>query len=135
MLVLPSLEFDRLTLSAPDWRAPKWATFVTTTPLQALLNLAGSVGCLRLGQRLGQVSDVIENPGPRSPILRLICAADSIQTLADWSQDERQIRLWSRNHLQNDVSKISGYFAPPDRRALIRAIALTWFLSTATAFS
>jgi hypothetical protein len=65
-------------------------------PLQAFLNLADSVGCLRLGQRLRQVSDVIEDPGPLSPILRLICAADSIQTLADWSQDEPQLRPWHR---------------------------------------
>ena len=64
-------------------------------PITAFKKLAASSNCLRLAQRFAQVSDVQDDHGPLSPILRLACASDSVQTLSNWSASDPTLQPWA----------------------------------------
>ena len=86
---MSTTEAGRTTRSPGDhWSASR--------ALDSLLAFAKANSVLRLVQLLGEVCDVQDDSGTLSPVLRLICAADSVQSLADWAQAERELRPWAR---------------------------------------
>lgn len=62
---------------------------------QQLLELAADADSLRLAQRLLQVSDAGDAHDKLSPLLHLLAAADSVQTLATWSAADVRLRPWA----------------------------------------
>lgn len=74
---------------------PDTLTFGSQTTTQQFVALARRADSLRLAQRLIQVSDAGDAHDRLSPLVHLVGAADSVQTLASWVEFDVRLQPWA----------------------------------------